>query len=364
MLREKHDFTNFVTLHAAWQKSLDSSELNKRFFLEVANWYFWALKYAEFPKDAPKQEGKDHISVKGDGWDTATARKLALWNPYDQNVSADFFDAEWMFGITEGFDIVTGNPPYIEFKKLEQKFKSLYEPTYESATGKYDIYVLFIEHAKRCLGTRGHLAFINPTTFLKKDFGAAIRRIVAQEFVISRIMDFADFQVFDGVTNYTGIFIFQKDQPTKYSFPYHKYKRLDGETDAAAFAASLLLVSSNALKDVITVENSMLTNGPWAFHTSGIAALLSKLDSCGLPLGNLSESIFQGIASGKDEVFYVDSSAISEWSIEKGLLLPLLKGQDVKRYVTNWSNHYVVYPYDEEPRLEAEFVGTQSIAVG
>ena len=62
-LREKHDFTNFVTLHAAWQKALDSSELNKRFFLEVANWYFWALNHAEFPKDAPKQNDKDHISV-------------------------------------------------------------------------------------------------------------------------------------------------------------------------------------------------------------------------------------------------------------------------------------------------------------
>jgi hypothetical protein len=62
-LRERHDISNFVTLHAAWQKSLDSSELNKRFFQEVANWYFWALRYAEFPKDAPKQDGKDHISV-------------------------------------------------------------------------------------------------------------------------------------------------------------------------------------------------------------------------------------------------------------------------------------------------------------
>ena len=57
-LRERHDFSNFVALHAAWKKSLDSSELNKRFFLEVANWYFWALKYAKFPKDAPKQRRK------------------------------------------------------------------------------------------------------------------------------------------------------------------------------------------------------------------------------------------------------------------------------------------------------------------
>ena len=62
-LHEKHNFSNFVELQAAWQKTLDSSELNKRFFLEVANWYFWALHHAEFPKDAPKQDGKDHISV-------------------------------------------------------------------------------------------------------------------------------------------------------------------------------------------------------------------------------------------------------------------------------------------------------------
>jgi hypothetical protein len=286
---------------------------------------------------------------------------LANWNPYDQNASADFFDPEWMFGIMEGFDVVTGNPPYIEFKKLEQKYKAQYEPLYESATGKYDIYVLFIEHAERCLRTRGHLAFINPTTFLKKDFGAAIRKIIAKKFRVLKILDFADFQVFDGVTNYTGIFIFEKGNPTKYSFPYHKYKHLDGDTDAVTFAASLEAAKSNELKDVIPVESPTLASGPWDFHTPGISAILDKLDGCGKQLGTLSESIFQGIASGKDEVFYVDSDTISEWSIEKKVLLPLLKGQDVKRYVTNWSRHYVVYPYDDlskpipEKRLKQQF---------
>src|SRR5439155_14856402 len=46
--------------------------------------------------------------LKEDGWDTATARQLASWNPYDQNASAEFFDAEWMFGITTGFNICIG----------------------------------------------------------------------------------------------------------------------------------------------------------------------------------------------------------------------------------------------------------------
>ena len=63
-LHDKHAFTNWVALHAAWQKTLDSSELNKRFFQEIANWYFWPLDHVRFPKDAPKaDDGKDHISV-------------------------------------------------------------------------------------------------------------------------------------------------------------------------------------------------------------------------------------------------------------------------------------------------------------
>ncbi len=98
-LRERHDFSNFVTLHAAWQKSLDSSELNKRFFLEVANWYFWALKYAEFPKDAPKQEGKDHMSVI-----RLITRLMFVWFIKEKRlVPDDLFDERKLPQILNGF---------------------------------------------------------------------------------------------------------------------------------------------------------------------------------------------------------------------------------------------------------------------
>src|SRR3990167_8651982 len=75
--------------------------------------------------------------LKNSGWDTSTAEKIAAFDIYDQNASADFFDPEWMFGIKnpsplwgkhassissplagegrgeEGFDVVIGNPPYV-----------------------------------------------------------------------------------------------------------------------------------------------------------------------------------------------------------------------------------------------------------
>ncbi|MGK5092032.1 hypothetical protein WDW89_08485, partial [Deltaproteobacteria bacterium TL4] len=55
------------------------------------------------------------------GWDNETACQLAGWDPYDQNISSPFFDMEWMFGISSGFDVVIGNPPYIQIQNFSGK---------------------------------------------------------------------------------------------------------------------------------------------------------------------------------------------------------------------------------------------------
>ena len=55
-LYQQHRFANFLELHQAWQKTLDTSELNKRFFKEIADWYFWAVEKVTFPLDAGEDE--------------------------------------------------------------------------------------------------------------------------------------------------------------------------------------------------------------------------------------------------------------------------------------------------------------------
>ena len=72
--------------------------------------------------------------------------QLVGWNMFDQNASAPFFDPEWMFGINDGFDIVIGNPPYINVKRgIDPALKRLYESSFSTAVGQYDLFVLFIE---------------------------------------------------------------------------------------------------------------------------------------------------------------------------------------------------------------------------
>ena len=49
---------NFDQLHAAWEEVFDVELLNKRFYRELANWYFWALPQVDFPADIEKDDEK------------------------------------------------------------------------------------------------------------------------------------------------------------------------------------------------------------------------------------------------------------------------------------------------------------------
>ena len=55
--------------------------------------------------------------LKSIGMPADDAEKIAKWDPYDQNATAGWFDSEWMFGVTTGFDVVIGNPPYVQLQK-------------------------------------------------------------------------------------------------------------------------------------------------------------------------------------------------------------------------------------------------------
>jgi adenine-specific DNA-methyltransferase len=55
-LYKKFEFHSFVKLHEVWKATLNISELNKKFYKELAYWYFWALQEVEFPDDELKDD--------------------------------------------------------------------------------------------------------------------------------------------------------------------------------------------------------------------------------------------------------------------------------------------------------------------
>ena len=71
--------------------------------------------------------GELATALKNLGLPADAAHNIAQWDPYDQNAVADWFDAEYMFGIAGGFDVVIGNPPYIQLQKDGGKLGRLYQ---------------------------------------------------------------------------------------------------------------------------------------------------------------------------------------------------------------------------------------------
>ena len=81
-----------------------------------------------------------------------SAQEIAHWDPYDQNASADWFDAEYMFGVKDGFDVVIGNPPYIQLQKNNGELRKRYmDSDYDTFVSTGDIYQLFYERGCQLL---------------------------------------------------------------------------------------------------------------------------------------------------------------------------------------------------------------------
>ena len=113
------------------------------------------------------------------------ARKIAQWKPYDQNAKAGWFDSTWMFGITERFDVVIGNPPYgakiepSDLKKIKVNIKD---------TKNSNSAALFIDYAKNHLietdTKNGVVAFIVPKSLLFSERWLDLRLAILENTTI------------------------------------------------------------------------------------------------------------------------------------------------------------------------------------
>ena len=148
-----------------------------------------------------------------------SAHLMAAWNPYDQNGVAYFFDSDWMFGIKE-FDIVIGNPPYVQAKK------GIYSPEqfpYSEGKdiGKQNLYKLFVEHSFNMAKNGSGIACMIVQSSLMCDLSSKFtRELLLKKTELEYLIEFPktaptrDGQVFESVCQGTCIYLFRKKNPS------------------------------------------------------------------------------------------------------------------------------------------------------
>ena len=182
-------------------------------------------------------------ALKHFGMPADEAEKIARWDPYDQNATADWFDSEWMFGITEGFDVVIGNPPYIKEYTFRAAFDGLRESPYYQ--GKMDIWYMFACQGLDLVKNGGGLVtFIAQNNWVTSYGASKMRNKVIQDGQILSLIDFGSFKIFESGIQ-TMIMIFRKNIASdNYLFDY---RRLHG-ADLTINDMQLLLSKQQNLK--------------------------------------------------------------------------------------------------------------------
>ena len=124
------------------------------------------------------------------------AEKIAQWDPYDQNATADWFDPEWMFGITEGFDVMIGNPPYVESRNSllsdEQKVaygKQVVSDWKDALPRGSDLLIYFYARSAKFLNETGNGCFITQNAWLNTDYGFKFQQFSINKFSFLKIID-------------------------------------------------------------------------------------------------------------------------------------------------------------------------------
>ena len=130
------------------------------------------------------------------GMPPGDADKYAQWKRFDQNARADWFDAKYMLGVTDGFDVVIGNPPYVESRNslMTDEMKDSYQAQVLSDWGESlprgsDLLIYFYPRSVTFLSDNGVGCLITQNAWLSTDYGYRFQRFSIGRFSFQRIID-------------------------------------------------------------------------------------------------------------------------------------------------------------------------------
>ena len=247
----------------------------------------------------------------GDAWQV---KKPFNWEKEFEDIMAD-----------GGFDVVIGNPPYVGFHGFAEE-KPYLKSVFQSAQGRFDLYLPFIEKGIQILKQGGLLGFICPTNFMKRQHGQGLREFLQQNSKILKIVDFEHYPVFEEALNYTGIFIFEKSSPTANHYIEYIPRQVDEKP--------------------IFLKQTNLDSQGWAIREEKAQKVIDKIkEQANPPLSKLVESISEGIVTGQNQIYLLTQEGANNLGLEAQLLKPAIRGKEIQRYFPPLPHNMVIYPY-------------------
>ena len=254
-----------------------------------------------------------------------------------------------------GFDIVMGNPPYIQLQKTinettGEKLGDAYTNAGFSCFAKTgDIYCLFYEKGYRLLHSDGVLTFITSNKWMRAGYGEKLRSFLSKETNPLLLIDFGSQKVFESATVDVNILMFSKGENRK-------------ETVACTVKENC---STNL--SVYIQQNSTCScfssSGSWTILSNEEQSIKTKIENLGTPLKQWNIRINRGILTGYNEAFIISTEKKDELIAadprSAEIIRPILRGRDIKRYEYTFAQLWLIatfpsrkYNIDDYPAIK------------
>ena len=247
---------------------------------------------------------------------------------------------EWRFEFPEvladdgsyiGFDVVIGNPPYIDAKKLAA-ISSYLRENYEVYYSSSDLSSYFFELGINLLNINGKFSFINTNKFFRTEYGKPLRNLLSK-YKIYSIINFEQVPIFDEALVSSLILVLDKSFE-KEDFDFVEFNKEKSPT--------------NDFENLIKERNKVILKNEidsdsWNFSNQYENLLFKKIFTNSKKIKEINTiDIKRGVTTGFDPAFIIENEKKSILE-NSDIIKPLLKGGSIKKYYINKSNLNLIF---------------------
>jgi len=231
-----------------------------------------------------------------------------------------------------GFDVIVGNPPYIQLQKMGEMTTVLEKMSFQTFARTGDIYCLFYEKAYQLLKQGGICNFITSNKWMRAGYGEATRKFFIEYTNPLILIDFAGIKVFDTATVDVNILLYAKEKST--------------------FNTQACIVKDKELKELSLyvrqhAQTTQFKNADsWVILSDIEQRIKAKIEAIGTPLKDWDIQINYGIKTGFNDAFIINGEKKAELITQDPksaeIIRPILRGRDIKRYGYEFADLYLI----------------------
>jgi hypothetical protein len=259
---------------------------------------------------------------------------------------------------------VVGNPPYIRLENVRPDVMDEYRRRCSTMRGRSDIYVGFIELGLDLLAPEGTLGFICADRWMRNQYGADLRELIADSYAVETVVTMHDVDAFeDDVSAYPAIAVLRNGRQTQAvvadASGAFNDRQAQSLVDWVGRPRSRTLSSPSV--EASRLDGWFGGRDLWPTGSPARLAMLADLEARFAPLEDphTGTRVGIGVATGCDELYITTDGGL----VEQDRLLPLLQASDIAGGTPEWSGSYLINPWAEDglvdldrfPRLRDHF---------